>query len=177
MNSQNDFINYFKNVPKTGVIYVLEKAYQNGYSHHDKRWANLGQGAPETGPLNGENLDVSINIDSDNSEYAPVCGKMELREQIAAYYNQVFRRNRESKYSYKNVCVAGGGRMALSRLVSALGNINLGHFIPDYTAYEELLSIFHNFVPIPISLQKDSNYKISVSNLKEEIVSKGLSAV
>jgi aspartate aminotransferase len=28
----------------------------------------------------------------------------------------------------------------------------MGHFIPDYTAYEELLSVFKAFTPIPILL-------------------------
>ena len=34
---------------------------------------------------------------------------------------------------------------SLTRLASALGNVNMGHFIPDYTAYEELLSVFKAF--------------------------------
>ena len=29
--------------------------------------------------------------------------------------------------------------LALTRLASALGNINMGHFIPDYTAYEDMI--------------------------------------
>ena len=32
---------------------------------------------------------------------------------------------------------------------AALGPINLGHFLPDYTAYEELLDLFRLFNPIP----------------------------
>lgn len=170
-----DYLSCFKKVPKTGVIYVLEKAVEMGYDSKDKSWANLGQGAPDTNGLSKKQINISIT--QENSEYAPVCGRMELRKKIAAYYNELFRKNSRSKYTYKNVCVAGGGRMALSRLVAALGNINLGHFIPDYTAYEELLSSFSNFVPIPILLKKENNYTISLEKIEEEILGKGLSAL
>ena len=43
----------FRYVPKTGVIYVMYKALAKGYTTNDSNWANLGQGAPETGPLPG----------------------------------------------------------------------------------------------------------------------------
>mgnify|MGYP001415923978 CR=1 FL=1 len=174
---------FLKPVPKTGVIYVLEKAVQLGYSPEDDTWANLGQGAPETGVLtvdgkvNDKDLDKKITITSISTEYGPVSGRQDLREKIADYYNDMFRQGKSSKYTYRNVCIAGGGRVALSRLVAALGNINLGHFIPDYTAYEELLGVFQNFIPIPISLKKESQYKIPLDRLKDEIVSKGLSAL
>ncbi len=177
MVTSEDFMHYFKPVPKTGVIYVLEKACEMGYSPEKKEWANLGQGAPETGPINGDTIERKINIDFQNSEYAPVSGKLELRQKIADYYNTLYRKESLSKYTYKNVCVAGGGRIALSRLVAALGNINLGHFIPDYTAYEELLGAFKTFVPIPILLDPKKQYKIPIEELKEEIIGRGLSAL
>ena len=50
----NIFMNFYKNVPKTGVIYVLDEANKMGYSPTDPQWANLGQGAPETGSLENE---------------------------------------------------------------------------------------------------------------------------
>jgi hypothetical protein len=75
------------------------------------------------------------------------------------------------------VSIASGGRLALTRLASALGNINMGHFIPDYTAYEELLSVFKAFTPIPILLDAADGYKISTAELKEEILGRGLSAL
>ena len=31
----------------------------------------------------------------------------------------------------------------------------MGHFIPDYTAYEELLSVFKAFTAIPILLRAE----------------------
>ena len=177
MTQNYDYLDYFRAVPKTGVIYVLEKAYEQGYSPTDIKWVNLGQGAPDTSPLNGDPETFNLSVNANNSEYAPVSGDINFRKKIASYYNDVFRRNKKSKYSYKNVCISGGGRVALSRLVAAMGNINLGHFIPDYTAYEELLSIFRNFVPIPINLKKENNFKISITELRTEIVNKGLSAL
>ena len=56
------------------------------------------------------------------------------------------------QYTAENVSIASGGRLALTRLASALGDINMGHFIPDYTAYEELFSVFKAFTAIPILL-------------------------
>ena len=177
MTNKYDYLDYFRSVPKTGVIYVLEKAYEKGYCVTDEKWANLGQGAPDTSPLNGDREDLNLTVNANNSEYAPISGGIDFRKKIASYYNQLFRQDKKSKYTYKNVCIAGGGRVALARLVAALGNINLGHFIPDYTAYEELLSVFRNFVPIPINLKQENNFKISISELKAEIVNKGLSAL
>ena len=43
----------FREVPRTGVIYVVTEAARRGYSAVDPSWTNLGQGMPETGPLPG----------------------------------------------------------------------------------------------------------------------------
>jgi aspartate/methionine/tyrosine aminotransferase len=101
----------------------------------------------------------------------------ELREAIAHYYNTVHRRGRASKYTAENVCVSGGGRAALTRAVAALGAVNLGHFLPDYTAYEELLEIFRLVTPIPILLQRERAYDFSTADLEREIRGRGLSAL
>jgi aspartate/methionine/tyrosine aminotransferase len=84
---------------------------------------------------------------------------------------------KKSQYTADNVSIASGGRLALTRLASALDDINMGHFIPDYTAYEELLSVFKAFTPIPILLEAKNGYKIPVADLKEEILGRGLSAM
>ncbi|HEX4516561.1 MAG TPA: pyridoxal phosphate-dependent aminotransferase, partial [Polyangiaceae bacterium] len=83
----------------------------------------------------------------------------------------------KSKYSAENVCVSGGGRMALTRAAASLGQINLGHFLPDYTAYEELLDIFKAFTAIPIMLDGDRGYAFSHDDLRREIMGRGLSAI
>lgn len=53
----------------------------------------------------------------------------------AELYNELYRKDRSSQYNERNVCICGGGRSSLTRAVAALGEVNLGHFLPDYTAY------------------------------------------
>src|SRR6185503_16546609 len=74
----------------------------------------------------------------------------------------------------ENVAVSGGGRAALTRAAAALGHINLGHFLPDYTAYEELLDVFRLFAPIPILLEPERGYTFSAESLRREILGRGL---
>jgi aspartate/methionine/tyrosine aminotransferase len=75
------------------------------------------------------------------------------------------------------VCVSGGGRVALTRAAASLGKVNLGHFLPDYTAYEELLDIFKAFTPIPILLDSARGYEFTVDELRSEITGRGLGAL
>jgi aspartate/methionine/tyrosine aminotransferase len=96
---------------------------------------------------------------------------------VADFYNRMYLRDKASQYTYENVSIAGGGRAALTRLAAALGNINMGHFLPDYTAYEELLSVFRAFVPIPILLDFESGYRVSPEALRKEILGRGLRAL
>ena len=168
----------FRPVPKTGVIYVTSEASKAGFTPTDPDWCNLGQGQPETGPLEGAPPRVeSVPIHVDDLEYAPVGGLLELREAIAALYNQLYRRGLPSQYTAENVCVSGGGRTALTRAAASLGNINLGHFLPDYTAYEELLDIFKAFTPIPILLEGERGYAFGADDLSREVQGRGLSAL
>ncbi|MQA28308.1 MAG: aminotransferase class I/II-fold pyridoxal phosphate-dependent enzyme [Luteitalea sp.] len=168
----------FRTVPRTGVIFVMSEAQTSGYSALDPEWCNLGQGQPETGALEGAPERVrDVNISVDDQEYAPVGGIGELREAIADLYNGLYRRGRGSQYSAENVCVSGGGRAALTRAAASLGTINLGHFLPDYTAYEELLDLFRTFNPTPILLDSDRGYAFSHEDLRREILGRGLSAI
>ena len=168
----------FRPVPFTGVIYVMAEAARRGYRYGHPDWCNLGQGQPETGPLPGGPPRIEqVGIDVDDQEYAPVPGIWELREGVAALYNSLYRRGMKSQYKAENVCICGGGRSSLTRAVAALGEVNLGHFLPDYTAYEELLDIFKLFTSIPIPLDPDSGYRFSAEDLRREILGKGLSAV
>ena len=175
-------IGAFRKVPRTGVIYVMGEAARLGYRHGgepgEDGWCNLGQGQPETGPLPGSPPRIeALTIDMDDQEYAPVAGLWELREAIADFYNRAYRRGMPSRYTAENVAVSGGGRIALTRAAAALGNVNLGHFLPDYTAYEELLDVFRLFSPIPILLEAERGYAFSVGDLRREILGRGLSAI
>ena len=168
----------FRPVPRTGVIYVMTEAAKAGWSSDAEGWANLGQGAPETGPLPGAPERVgSIPVDDTQHEYAPVDGLRALREAVARLYNERYRQGHRSQYTAENVAICAGGRLGLTRLVSTLGWVNVGHFLPDYTAYEELLGSFHSFVPIPVLLDAERSYTFSSQELEQEILGRGLSAV
>ncbi len=168
----------FRSVPKTGVIFVMDQATQLGFSYDNPEWANLGRGSPETGPIPGAPPRIErLSIDPSSHRYAPIPGNRDLRQQVADFYNQMYRRDKNSQYTYENVSISSGGRAALTRLAAALGNINMGHFLPDYTAYEELLSVFKAFIPIPILLENEAGYVIDFQALQTEILGRGLRAL
>lgn len=168
----------FRHVEKTGVIYVMSRANALGFDYESDQWANLGQGSPETGPLDLAPERIhNLQIDPSAQKYSPVPGCNDLRQKVADFYNAIYRRDKASQYTKENVSIAGGGRLALTRLAASLGNINMGHFLPDYTAYEELLSIFKAFTPIPILLELENNYQIPLKNLSKEIYGRGLRAL
>ena len=138
----------FRSVPLTGVIYVSTEAEKHGFSLESEDWCNLGQGQPETGPLPGapERLTYLV-VSADGHDYAPVGGLKELRHAVANYYNRHYRVGKKIQYTYENVAISSGGRLAVTRVAASLSNIHLGHFLPDYTAYEELLDVFHQQFP------------------------------
>jgi N-succinyldiaminopimelate aminotransferase len=176
--SDEHTISAFRQVPRTGVIYVTTEASKRGFSMTDPDWCNLGQGQPETGDLPGAPPRVhQIAVGVDDQDYAPIAGLGELREAIASLYNALYRKGMRSQYSAENVCVSGGGRAALTRAAASLGHVNLGHFLPDYTAYEELLDIFKAFTAIPILLDGDKGYAFSPDDFRREVAGRGLSAV
>lgn len=191
----------FREVPKTGVIYVMDQAAQHGYTAATAReWANLGQGSPETtkpkhwptnirkrlselvekGNLTSElgpwSLD-SLEVNEESLHYGNVNGDWALRCAVAKLYNDLYRKGKTSLYGPENIAIVGGGRLALTRLCCAMGNVNLGHFVPDYTAYAELLSQFKTINSIPILLDPENNFRITVRELKREIVGRGLSTL
>ncbi|HZU81757.1 MAG TPA: aminotransferase class I/II-fold pyridoxal phosphate-dependent enzyme, partial [Polyangiaceae bacterium] len=168
----------FRTVPRTGVIYVTTEAQRRGFSPADPEWCNLGQGQPETGELPGAPARVkSLEVAIDDQEYAPVPGIWQLREAVASLYNALYRRGMRSQYTADNVCISGGGRAALTRAAASLSHVNLGHFLPDYTAYEELLDMFKAFTAIPILLEGARGYAFSGDELRAEILGRGLGAI
>lgn len=89
-----------------------------------------------------------------------------------------------------------GGRAGLIRIAAVLNNAYLGFFIPDYTAYNEMLSLFRNvsvqsshppwkhpnvltsihlltvlrqFAAIPSPLSEEDGYHIHPDKIAEEI--------
>jgi len=191
----------FRKVPKTGVIYVMDEASKAGYcAATAQEWANLGQGSPETtraknwptnirkrltelvekGKLSSELGPFSLQtleVNEENLHYSSVNGDWALRRAVAKYYNEIYRKGKSSLYTAENVAIVGGGRLALTRLCCAMDNVNLGHFLPDYTAYAELLSQFKTINSIPIPLDPKNNFSITLQELRREIVGRGLSVL
>jgi aspartate/methionine/tyrosine aminotransferase len=106
----------------------------------------LGQGAPEVeDDIEGSferphHIDVSMT----GREYGPTAGIKGLRAAVANLYNTHHREGKDSQYTWENVCIVPGGRAGLIRIAAVLNNAYLGFFIPDYTAYNEMLSLFKN---------------------------------
>ena len=73
-------------------------------------------------------------VNEENLHYSSVNGDWALRRAVAKYYNEIYRKGKSSLYTAENVAIVGGGRLALTRLCCAMDNVNLGHFLPDYTA-------------------------------------------
>jgi aspartate/methionine/tyrosine aminotransferase len=162
------------------VIFVTTEAQKMGFGSNGggEPWCNFGQGMPECGHLPGAPRRIeSVTLNDLSHEYSPVPGIPELRQAVADMYNRRFRKGMKSQYTAENVAISSGGRMALTRAAAALGPIHLGHFLPDYTAYEELLGIFRLFSPIPIALDPENGYAFSAQDLEKEIRGRGLSAV
>lgn len=165
------------NVSTTGVIYCTDRATALGFHAEDEEWANFGQGAPETGSLPGApEKPTSIQVTDAMREYAPTAGLTELRKAVATLYNDLYRDGKRSQYTWENVCIVPGGRAGLVRVAAMLSESFLGYFVPDYTAYTDVLSAFKGFVSIPGVLDEDDSYKIHPDLVKAEI-KRGLSVI
>ncbi|EGG05118.1 uncharacterized protein MELLADRAFT_48881 [Melampsora larici-populina 98AG31] len=165
----------------TGVIFVMDRAMANGFSYEDPDWANFGQGAPEVGDIPGashkpETFDIA-SMGIDVHEYAPTTGVKALRAAVANYYNQTYRMGKESQYTFENVCIVPGGRAGLTRVASVVGEVYVGYQLPEYTAYDQMLSVFRRLVPIPSALSAEDNYKLHIDTLRENINQMGLSVI
>ncbi|MCJ1279409.1 hypothetical protein MMC21_007233 [Puttea exsequens] len=162
----------------TGVVWCTERANEHGFSECPDDWANLGQGAPEVDDDIEGSFDrpKTINVSMSGREYGPTAGIKPLREAIATLYNAHHRENKGSKYTWENVAVVPGGRAGLIRIAAVLNNAYLGFFIPDYTAYNEMLGLFKNFAAIPSPLSADDGYHIHPEKIADEI-SRGTSVI
>src|SRR5207344_3453012 len=109
--------------------------------------------------------------------YGPLGGTEELRAAIAAHYNRLYRVGKKSQYKSSNVCVAQGGRLALTRAFAALGHVNVGYQIPDYTAYEDMFDLhLARLTPIPIRAREEDGFLVPAARLAHEIEDRGLGA-
>ncbi|KAF8623564.1 hypothetical protein AX15_006333 [Amanita polypyramis BW_CC] len=163
----------------TGVIYCSERAMANGFSYANAyEWSNLGQGAPEVGPIpNSAPRPESIPAPIDSLEYAPTTGLKQLREAVANLYNHTYRQGKNSQYTFENVCIVPGGRAGLSRVAAVVGDVYCNHQIPDYTAYAQVLSSFKRLIPMPTILEEKHKYRMDIEQAKKDIRNHGISVL
>jgi aspartate/methionine/tyrosine aminotransferase len=160
----------FRDLPFMGVIHVNNEAMKAGWRMGDPNWSNLGQGQPEVGDITGAPARLAnLAIDPADHAYGPVEGVPEYREAIAAHYNRLYRQGKASQYTAENVCVAPGGRAALTRLAAAMDRTRMGYFTPDYTAYEDMLTTFTRIDPVHIELKAETGCRIDPGALEQRV--------
>ena len=168
----------FKKLEKSGGAFVMEQAVEFGFEYDDSRWTNLGQGSAEADALEEAPPRIStISMNDKQHGYAPTEGLQELRENVASAYNNIFRSAKKSGYTYKNVSVAGGGRTVISRVVGSMRDIKIGYFVPDYSAYEEILNCFKNVEAVPIFLDPKHKFECDLKKLKQTIKQENMKAL
>lgn len=175
---QGKLENIMKIQSRTGVIYATRRASQFGFKGAgDPAWGNLGQGAPETIeiPNQPDRSHLKVELDPESNEYADTNGDGDFRQAVADYYNHHFRQGKESKYTWQNVAVTSGGRSGLCRLMAALSNVNVGYFLPDYTAYSQLLGTFPGVSPIAVGHDVEG-ITTSAEHLRKSVKLAGLGA-
>ncbi|KIK08242.1 hypothetical protein K443DRAFT_672738 [Laccaria amethystina LaAM-08-1] len=179
VNPEEETVPGIEHPGSTGVIYCSDRAIANGFSYTcSHEWANLGQGAPEVGPIpDAPPRPESIPISVDSLEYAPTTGVKGLREAVAHLYNHTYRREKQSQYTYENVCIVPGGRSGLSRLAAVIGDVYTSYQIPDYTAYDQVLSAFKRLVPVPTALDPKNKYRLDLRQTKKDIQNQGLAVI
>ena len=152
----------FKDIKDIGVIWVMNEAVKLGFDSENADWINLGQGEPETSNMKGAPPRITqFNIEPSDNRYGPLNGLLELRTAIANYYNRLYRKHQATQYTADNVSIAMGGRLALTRILSDIGNIRLGYKTPEYPAYEDLLNYqLGRVMPVCLPTKKENNYAI-----------------
>ena len=167
-----------REVPYMGVIFVVAEAVKRGFWNGHPEWSNLGQGQPEVGEMEGAPpRPTSVEILPQDHAYGPLEGTPELREAVAAHYNRLYRKGKKSQYTAANVCIASGGRLALTRAMAALGSVNVGYQLPDYTAYEDMFNPhLARFATIPVPTRREDGFQLTPEYLDREVRDKGIGA-
>jgi hypothetical protein len=166
-----------REVPFMGVIFVVHEASKLGFYNGHPDWCNLGQGQPEVGEMEGAPPRISqVQILPEDHAYGPLGGTDAMREAVANHYNRLFRGGNPF-FKPANVCVAQGGRLALTRVMAALGSVNVGYQLPDYTAYEDMFNLhLSRLHPVPVRTREADGFSITPARFADEVDEKGLSA-
>ena len=170
---------FLRDVPYMGVIWVVHEASKLGFENGHPDWCNLGQGQPEVGPMEGAPPRITrVDLQPQDHAYGPLGGTEELRTAVAAHVNRLFRRGKASQYTARNVAVAQGGRLALSRALAALGPLNVGYQLPDYTAYEDMLDLhLARLSPIPLRAAAAEGFALTPAQIERAVDEQGLAAL
>lgn len=166
-----------REVPYMGVIFVVAEAHKLGFVNGHPDWSNLGQGQPEVGPMAGapERFDA-VALKPEDHAYGPLEGIPELREVVAVHYNRLYRAGRKP-YTAAHVGISQGGRLALTRAMAALGPVNVGYQLPDYTAYEDMLNMhLARLCSIPVPTRREQGFVLTPDQLRREVRDRGLGA-
>eukprot|EP01101_Sappina_pedata_P007971 TRINITY_DN431_c0_g1_i1.p1 TRINITY_DN431_c0_g1~~TRINITY_DN431_c0_g1_i1.p1 ORF type:complete len:517 (-),score=135.73 TRINITY_DN431_c0_g1_i1:83-1609(-) len=168
-----------RDVPFMGVIYVVHEASKMGFSSANPEWCNLGIGQPQIGRLEGSPARInSIEFEEKDQAYGPLGGTEPLRSAVANHYNRLFRSSLPSQYTHENISIASGGRLCLSRVFAALGNVNVGYFNPEYTAYGDLFT-YHlsRITPICLPTTPENFWQMSAAEFESKVIEHKLSAL
>lgn len=170
---------FLRDVPYMGVIWVVHEASKLGFVNGHPDWCNLGQGQPEVGPMEGAPPRIeAVELQPADHAYGPLGGMDETREAVAAHVNRLFRKGKASQYTARNVAVAQGGRLALSRALAAIGPLNVGYQLPDYTAYEDMLDLhLSRITPIPLRAPESNGFAITPQQFEQAVVEQGISSL
>ncbi|MBK6941428.1 MAG: pyridoxal phosphate-dependent aminotransferase [Planctomycetes bacterium] len=168
----------FRDVPYMGVIWVVAEAMKLGFRNGHPDWCNLGQGQPECGPMAGAPPRIeSIDIDPSDHAYGPLEGIPELRERVASHYNRLFRKGKRSQYGPQNVAIVQGGRLGLTRAMAALSSCVVGYQVPDYTAYEDMLTThLARLSAVPVRARPEDGFTVPPARFERAAKDLGLSA-
>lgn len=120
---------------------------------------------------------VCSSTHSENDSKFNLSTLIALREAVANLYNDTYRQDKESKYTFENVCIVPGGRAGLSRIAAVIGDVYTSYQIPDYTAYDQVLSAFKRLVPVPTALEPENNYRFDIEQAKKDIRTQGLAVI
>ena len=161
----------FNEMQDIGVIWVMDEAIKLGFNSGNPEWVNLGQGEPEVGEMKGGPPRIKeFTIEPEDNRYGALNGMEALRTVIANHYNQLYRKNKPSKYTAENVSIAMGGRLALTHIFNIIGSIRLGYKIPEYPAYKQMLN-FHKeqITAVCVPSKKENNYSIPSNEFADAI--------
>jgi hypothetical protein len=161
-----------------GVIYVVAEASKHGFWNGHPDWANLGQGQPEVGEMEGAPPRFSsVSIEPGDHAYGPLGGPEAFRESVARHYNRLYPR-KGSPYTAANVSATCGGRLALTRVFAALGKIRLGYVVPDYTAYEDMIDYHrHRVTPVLLPTRPENGFTLLPADFERTVVEERLGAI